>query len=254
MTIARRRFTEHKPAGSPAVLAADHGAVVESRTRYPRSVIWPGLTDPVLKSGIHNRKIGDRVTKGAWAGMPIYTLTLEERATCPRACRNWRNCYGNKMPFADRHMPGEALERCLDTELNALARRHPGGFVVRLHVLGDFYSVNYVRCWAEWLATIPELHVFGYSAWASPHKVHKAICLTKAAFPHRFCIRFSNQGLPSWGAETTEDTPLFGAAGSPQHLRGLINLPGGLLRDLHPLLGHRPQHHFSDALSHGRGA
>ena len=49
-----------------------------------------------------NTKLGKRVTKGKLAGFPIFTVTLEERATCPRSCIHWDDCYGNNMMNATR--------------------------------------------------------------------------------------------------------------------------------------------------------
>jgi len=118
----------------------------------------------VLVSGFNSRKIGKKVTKGAWKDFPIYTLTLEERATCPRDCAMWRSCYGNRMPWSIRHKAGPELETRIEQELTALQLAHSTGFVVRLHVLGDFYSVQYVAQWAEWLDRFPALRVFGYTA------------------------------------------------------------------------------------------
>ena len=47
-----------------------------------------------------NVKLGKKVTKGKWKGFPIFTLTLEERATCPKSCQHWATCYGNNMLYA----------------------------------------------------------------------------------------------------------------------------------------------------------
>jgi len=49
-------------------------------------------------------------------------------------------------------------------ELTALAGQHPLGFAVRLHTLGDFYSVDYVTFWSSMLDALPALHVFGFTA------------------------------------------------------------------------------------------
>ena len=89
-----------------------------------------------------NVKLGKKVTKGKWKGFPIFTLTLEERATCPRSCQHWATCYGNNMMYAYRYEAGLALENMLEIELADLQAKHPKGFLVRLHILGDFY-----QCW-----------------------------------------------------------------------------------------------------------
>lgn len=131
-------------------------------TVYPNRVRQPDHN--VLKSGANQRKLGAIVRKGKWKGFPIFSLTLEERATCPRSCRQWLNCYGNNMGRSIRYEAGAALEAQLWRELIELQRQDPKGFVVRLHILGDFYSVEYVRFWERALKAFPALHVFGYTA------------------------------------------------------------------------------------------
>lgn len=167
MATNLRRFTDHNhprqgratpiPAGSPADL--------EARTRYRKTVRPPSADKRVLKSGHNSIKIGKTVIKGRLKGFPIYTLTLEERATCARTCHHWLSCYGNEMHWSHRFEHGAELEERLDYELRALAREHPKGYLVRLHVLGDFYSGAYVKRWQAWLDQIPQLHVFGYTSW-----------------------------------------------------------------------------------------
>lgn len=190
---ALRRFTGHTPPFTMVdELPADHAAAIEGRTRFPTTVAEPGLVGRVLKSGHHNRKIGKQVQKGRWAGMPIFTLTLEERATCPRSCRHWWSCFGNKMHRVERLAHGRSLEWALGSELADLARRHPQGFVVRLHVLGDFYSVAYVQRWLSWLHRHPPLHVFGYTAWPADTPIGALLRAASARLWDRFAIRTSN--------------------------------------------------------------
>lgn len=155
----------HRSGGGETAkpLRADHPALANARTIFPSRVV-PAHDGAVLKSGDNSPKLGRLVTKGAWAGMPIYSLTLEERATCPVSCAQWASCYGSTMPFAKRIQHGPELEAALDRELAALQRRNRRGFVVRLHILGDFPSTDNVRAWAAWLDRFPALHVFGYSA------------------------------------------------------------------------------------------
>lgn len=108
-----RRFTEHKPHGKPYALDRDHPAVTEARTLFEARIAWPGYVSPLLKSGKHNRKIGGIVVKGYWQGMPIYTLTLEERRTCWDGCAHWRDCFapGTRVLLADlRWVPIETLQ------------------------------------------------------------------------------------------------------------------------------------------------
>lgn len=159
----KRRFHEHFGVGHALVLAADNPATREGRTIFPTRVFPAHIQDRLLKSGEHQRKIGSHVVKGKLAGAPIYTLTLEERATCPRDCRQWRACYGNGMPWSVRIAPDDVMLDRLALELRGLADRHPR-FLVRLHILGDFYSVAYVEFWRAMVEQMPGLHVFGYTA------------------------------------------------------------------------------------------
>jgi hypothetical protein len=161
---------QHRVAKVPSrgrsriVLDDHHPAMIASSTRFPSTVVEPAASPRLFVSGMNSRKTGRLVEKGRWAGCPIFTLTLEERATCPATCEQWRSCYGNNMHYARRHVAGDALERGIETELRDLAAAHPRGFVVRLHILGDFYSPDYVRLWARMLDELPALRVFGYTA------------------------------------------------------------------------------------------
>jgi hypothetical protein len=104
---------------------------------------------------------------GAFKGMPLYSLTLEERATCERTCNAWDVCYGNNMPFAHRfdvtNDGGLALMMRLTVELDKLDKKHPNGYSIRLHILGDFFGVAYVDFWNEQLETRAALHIYGYT-------------------------------------------------------------------------------------------
>lgn len=160
------RFVGVKPdPGNCRSLKADHPAAVEGRTIFPGNVASTASSQRFLVSGVNNSKIGKAVEKGAWAGMPIFTLTLEERKTCPRSCESWLSCYGNAQQWPKRwdHTDPDFLP-ALAAEVITLGRANPKGFVVRLHVLGDFYSAEYVLFWAELLAKVPSLHVYGYTA------------------------------------------------------------------------------------------
>lgn len=152
---SERRNPSHGRLGRAMTLTIDHRAVAGSTSLFPNRVTVPDPESNLFKSGKNNRKIGSHVTKGPWAGIPIYTLTLEERATCPTVCEHWRDCYGNHMQWPTRWKAGPELETVIPGQLQALAHKHPGGFVVRLHVLGDFYSTEYVGLWSRMLKQIP---------------------------------------------------------------------------------------------------
>lgn len=174
----------------PKNLPMSHRAMLEMRTTFPARVLDPTADKTILKPGASNRKLGDVVEKGEWRGMPIYSLTLEERATCPRTCHLLSSCYGNSMSFSVRFKHGVELEMALERELATLAHQHRDGFVVRLHVLGDFYSVGYVNFWKKMLRKHARLHVWGYTARPMEGAIGKAIL---SAPVDRFFIRFSGE-------------------------------------------------------------
>jgi hypothetical protein len=188
--------------GGGRTLRVDHPAAREGRSIFQSTVRGANDGGRVLKCGGNSRKIGKRVAKGRWAGMPIVTLTLEERRTCPSDCLEWLRCYGNNMHWAHRITAGAALEERLQAELADLQILHPHGYVVRLHVLGDFYSVTYVDLWRRALALLPALHIFGFTARSPDEPIGAAIVAVVAEHPARFVIRQSGLHAPTGGAVT----------------------------------------------------
>jgi len=186
---ARMRLNLHAQGGRPLVLSEDHPAVVQGRSLF-RSV--PELRLPLLKPGLHSPKLGNIVAKGRWRGMRLFSLTLEERRTCPRSCTHWHDCYGNHMRWAARQPHGQELVDTLARELAALAEKHAAGFVVRLHVLGDFYSIPYVEAWHRWLGKHQQLHVFGYTAHQPGTPIGDALLTLRRAYPARWWVRHSD--------------------------------------------------------------
>lgn len=188
------RFQWHRPAtGRAKELKPWTPAVVEGRTVFTSRVRDPRDAPDLLPSGRWQRKLGKVVTKGEWAGYPIFSLTLEERATCPRSCHHWLTCMGNTMQWSARMRAGPALEYELGRALCDLQHRHPNGFVVRLHVLGDFYSVRYVNRWEFWLQCFPALHVFGYTARQPGTPIGDAVMALARRSWARFAIRLSSE-------------------------------------------------------------
>lgn len=144
-------------------------------TKYLKTVSPPGISHvtgqptELFKRAKNNHKLGGR-TGGVWErgpfkGMPLYSLTLEERATCDGDCPVWDLCYGNHMPFATRFDATyyDELVALIQAELLLFDIRHKTGYSIRLHVLGDFFSVEYVNFWGDMLDTHPLLHIFGYT-------------------------------------------------------------------------------------------
>lgn len=193
---AARRFESQFKAKPERVtpLPPSHPAIRDGRTLFPSTVVAAEDAPRLLVSGANQRKIGDRVTKGAWSGCPIYCLTLEERATCPSSCMHWGVCYGNGMPRSRRHKHGPELEYLLWKELAEKSRLHPSGFVVRLHILGDFYDAAYANLWGRWLKEFPVLRVFGYTAHGKCSTVGAVLSALNADFSGRCAIRFSGRG------------------------------------------------------------
>jgi len=176
-------------------LKPNHPALTEARTIHTKTVrpTPASLQRYVLKSVADNSKLGKGlgvIIKGKWRGMPMFSVTLQERATCPSDCIRWAECYGNGMGFAHRFEHGAALEAQIRYEVGFLAKQYPHGFVVRLHILGDFYSLAYVQTWRNLVAKHPNLMVFGYTA-RHTCQIGKAIQEVRLRFPDRFWVRFS---------------------------------------------------------------
>lgn len=169
-----------------------------------------------------NKKLGKWVTKGRHKGKPIYTLHLEVRKNCPSSCYHWDNCYDDNMPFAHRFKYSKSLMTRLWKELMKLDKKHQQGFLVRLHVGGDFPSVEYVDFWEMALLTFPNLSCYGYTHhhWnRQPHdisnvgigwedEVNIGIAIKGLRDRHwdRFSIRFSDMLEDKLSANSKELT------------------------------------------------
>lgn len=176
-----------------------HPAVEAGRSLFHRNgVKEPDELGNMLVSGHVNVKIGRDVRKGRlFRGYWIYTLTLEERATCPRTCSHWTSCYGNNMPWARRVRQGPRMLRKIEVELaKLLKQRGRAGILVRLHALGDFYSPEYVAFWDAMLRVHPRLAIYGYTARRRGDPIGDAIAIVKARHGQRFAVRWSDGGEP----------------------------------------------------------
>lgn len=181
-------------------------------TRFTSRVLSPRDMTQLLVSGHSNVKIGRDVRKGALRGYWIYTLSLQERATCPSSCQHWRSCYGNAMPFAKRidHLDVEFLPRLAEEIERLLSVRGRAGVLIRLHALGDFYAESYVGFWRSMLLKHDRLAVFGYTARHPYEPIGQAIDDLKQEMGDRFAIRWSDGGLDAdctVGIKTAEDRP-----------------------------------------------
>lgn len=201
VTLARFVKTPGEADTRPRQLALDtrHPAYMDGRSLFHnKQVKKPETLRNLLVSGHSNMKIGRDVRKGKFRGYWIYTLSLEERATCPRSCHHWASCYGNHMPWAKRvdHTTDDFLPRLEQEIEDLLAVRGRAGILVRLHALGDFYSVDYVRFWRMLLMRHKRLAVYGYTARDVDSDIGWAIRGLAADFRERAMIRFSNAAWP----------------------------------------------------------
>jgi hypothetical protein len=170
---------------------SNHPAIKEGRTVFTNSIInRPSPLHPA-NNNYKLSKGGKIIKKGKWKGQPMYSLTMEERKTCPTDCKMWAKCYGNNMYLAKRYKHGEELNGNILNQLIELGEKYPKGFVVRLHILGDFYSIAYVAFWARMMIRFPQMTVFGYSARNSG-AIHKALKNLRYKYLDRWYIRFSS--------------------------------------------------------------
>lgn len=158
-------------------------------TIYQKSIKDPSEFS-VLKKGSSNKKLGFKITSKRWSGKRLYSLTLIERETCPTSCHHWDDCYGNNMPFAHRFSTIGLLPK-LKEEIASLMQKHKEGIVIRLHVLGDFMTVDYVEFWEQILFDYPKLCLFGYTGRKEDSAIGKAIWLLNTRFSERCVIRHS---------------------------------------------------------------
>lgn len=166
-------------------------------TRFKHSLVKVNDAGNLLVSCHNNVKIGRDVRKGLFRGYWIYSLSFEERATCPSSCHHWTTCYGNAMPFAkriDHREPGLLMLRLEQQLQGLLSVRGRVGVLVRLHALGDFFSRDYVRFWGNMLALHDRLAIYGYTAHHPTSEIGFAIWCLKRIYGRRFAIRFSNGG------------------------------------------------------------
>lgn len=197
--VAQEPGTERKRRiHKPRLPGFESPFIQEGRTKFSKSVQTPNKN--ILVSGHNNIKIGKIVRKGPLKGYHIFTLSLEERKTCPRSCLHWQSCYGNNMPFSKRvdHTHPDflpQLEAAVTKLCEHAAKPHtlPKGILVRLHALGDFYSPEYVGFWRRMLVKFPNLSLYGYTARdILTDPTGRAVAWLNIDFKKRSMIRFSN--------------------------------------------------------------
>jgi hypothetical protein len=210
----QRRFRGVVDGDGPRIVLQPHHPAHRAGTTFFPGTVQPASVHPrLLKSGEHSRKIGKVADKGEWKGLPLYTLTLEERATCPRTCRLWAECYGNNMPFAHRIFDDGNLTLLLRAEIVKLAAMHPAGFAIRLHVLGDFYSVEYVGFWRRILSDFPTVRIWGFTARRPDDPIGAELLYLTRDEPRRFKMRFSGGGYETHCSEVVD---------RPEEAKGIV--------------------------------
>ena len=177
-----------------------------AETMYKKSRRAVADCKTVLKRSNNKKLSKDKlpvIKKGKFAGYVIYTLTLEERATCPRYCYHWDDCYGNNMRFAHRIQHGPELEKQLAIEVAELTSIYRG-VIIRLHVLGDFYSVPYVNLWQSLLCKFENLAIWGFTGHKPNSPIGLAIRAVRNFMGDRFAVRFSNAPKVRFSANSAE--------------------------------------------------
>lgn len=197
-----------KPRRQWSLPGLAHPSIEAGRSLFHRKGVKPvEAVNSVLVSGHCNVKIGRDVRKGKlFRGYWIFTLTLEERATCPRSCAHWQSCYGNNMPFAKRldHSDAAKLEAAIERDIEReLGRKGRKGILIRLHALGDFFSPEYVAFWATMLLKHDRLAVYGYTARLPGTPIGDAVAAVRGYFGNRFAVRTSNDPKSAdWSTRT----------------------------------------------------
>ena len=196
-------------------LEKTHKAIVNATTLYSASKFTirdvTNYAPRILKLST-NVKLGKIVKKGKHKGKRILTLTLIERETCTNECEHNTTCYGNNMPFAHRFEVNEAFMLRLESDIEYYVKKYPEGILIRLHVLGDFESIQYIEFWNRMLHTYSSIAIYGYTRnhITSKYEHIRALGYKSIAVRNihkdRFAIRFSNKLDDEFSANSREIT------------------------------------------------
>jgi hypothetical protein len=116
------------------------------------------------------------------------------------------------MMNATRYTGDNSLLAQIELDLAYYQAKYPEGFLLRLHVLGDFYSVAYVAAWAKWLGMFPALNVYGYTANqydaidSNERAIGEALLSLRLACGVRFAVRSSGSYTDSFAALSNDDS------------------------------------------------
>ena len=99
------------------------------------------------------------------------------------------------MPFAHRFKQGKDLEERIEKEISELNQNK--NYLIRLHILGDFYSIEYVNLWLRLLDQYLNIAIYGYTGISPNSNIGKVIAFGNqkhlATNSKRFNIRYSNR-------------------------------------------------------------
>jgi hypothetical protein len=107
------------------------------------------------------------------------------------------------MMFAHRIEHGPELEKRIKSEVEELCGTYRG-VIIRLHVLGDFYSEMYVMLWGQLLAKYSNLAIWGFTGHSPKSLIGKTIGWVRAKFGDRFAVRFSNAPKYKFSANSAD--------------------------------------------------
>jgi len=207
----KQTYAQHRivPLKDVIRLAPWSSPIRDGRTRFRNRVLEPGMEPHVIKSSYNVTKLGRTIEVGRWKGLPLYHLAMEERRACPSTCRLYDCCYGNSLTKVRRWRHGPKLLRYIQADLDWLDQRRVcrNGYVLRLHLLGDFFSVAYVEFWLRMLTQHPLLRIYGYTAWQPHTPIGRLIAHERDRNWERFAIRTSESDLPEKSTKTISFAP-----------------------------------------------
>lgn len=146
--------------------------------------------DRVLAVAENNPKLGGDIERRGRE--PSRVVYLEEYSTCPDSCRfkRYGDCLGENTR-ADRYIVTPKFWEHADREANLLHLNHARWFL-RLHGLGDFFSVDYVRRWIDLAERYPSMHIWGFTHRVPDSDIGYAIKDAMARFPKRWRTHWSD--------------------------------------------------------------
>ena len=105
--------------------------------------------------------------------------------------------------FGHRIQHGPELEAALQKEVAELCGLYRG-VIIRLHVLGDFYSLKYVGLWHQLLIKFDNLAIWGFTGYEPNSPIGAAIRAVRNVFNDRFAVRFSNAPNYNFSANSAD--------------------------------------------------